>query len=77
LCVGYCSVAVKRHHGQGTHKRKHLIGGLLTISEGFSLLITLGSTAAWRQESLILISRQEAEIDWAWYGLLKLQRIPW
>ena len=34
-CLSYYFNAVKRHHGQGNYyKRKHLIGGLLIVSEG-------------------------------------------
>ena len=33
--LSHCSIAVKRYHGQGnSYKRKHLIGGLLTVLEG-------------------------------------------
>lgn len=36
------NIAMKRHHGQG----KHLIGGLLTVPEGQSIIIRAGSMAA-------------------------------
>jgi hypothetical protein len=33
--MSWCSIAGKRHHGQGnSYQRKYLIGGLLAISEG-------------------------------------------
>lgn len=29
VCLGHCSIAVRRHHDQGrTYERKHLVGGL-------------------------------------------------
>jgi hypothetical protein len=34
MCLGYCFVAVKRHHDQGnSYKRKHLIEDLLRVSD--------------------------------------------
>jgi hypothetical protein len=39
-----CSTSVKRHHDQGNfYKRKHLIGGLLAVSEVSPLLSWLGA----------------------------------
>lgn len=34
VCLGPCSMAMKRHHGQGDfYNSKHLTVGLLTVSE--------------------------------------------
>jgi hypothetical protein len=34
LCLSHCSIAVKRHlDHNNSYKRKHLTGGLLTVSE--------------------------------------------
>lgn len=48
-CLSYCSVAMKRHceHGNSYEKR-HLIGGLLAISEVHPIIIMAGSVAACR-----------------------------
>ena len=33
-CRNHCPIAVKRHHDQGnSYERKHLIGGLFTLSK--------------------------------------------
>ncbi|KAL6081559.1 hypothetical protein STEG23_000580, partial [Scotinomys teguina] len=46
-CLGQCSVAVKKHHDQGnSYKRKHLLEGLLTVSEDESIITTAGCRQA-------------------------------
>jgi len=48
LVLSCCSIAVKRHHDQGDfYRRKHLIGGFLTVSESISIMA--GSIWACRQ----------------------------
>jgi hypothetical protein len=50
ICLHYCSIAVKRHHDQGSlYRRKNLVGDLLTVSEGESMTVLVGSMAAGRQ----------------------------
>jgi hypothetical protein len=82
LCVSHCSVAVKKYNDQGNvYKRKHLTGGLLTVSET-SLLST--GQRAWGHanrklqaelRALYTDPRQQAESQrrWAWCRLLKPQ----
>lgn len=48
MCLSYCSVAVERHCDQGTYEREHLIGRLLTVLEGKSIIVMEGSVAAGR-----------------------------
>ena len=41
---------MKRHHDQGnSYEGKHLIGGLLTVSEVWPIIVMVGSKAACRQ----------------------------
>jgi hypothetical protein len=72
---------VKRYHHQGnSSERKHLIGGLLAVSEVSPFIIMVGSVVVGTAEvgagevieSYILIHMQK-ERDWAWHGLLKPQ----
>jgi hypothetical protein len=43
------TVLTLRHHGQGNLQMKHLIRGLPTVSEGESVIITVGSKALGKQ----------------------------
>lgn len=46
-CLSHCSTVMERRHDQGnSSKRKHLIGGLLTVLKGWFLIITMGSRQA-------------------------------
>ena len=41
-CLGPCSIAVKRQHALGnSYERKHLIEGLLTVSEDSSVIFIM------------------------------------
>ena len=82
LCHGHCSIAVKKHYDLcNSYKRKHSIGGLLTVSAVSPLSIIMAGnvvackqTWSWRSswEMCILIHRQR-ERPWAWHELLKPQ----
>lgn len=60
-------------------KRKHLSGGLLTVLQGVSMTIMVGSMKEGRHdaaaiaEGLYLVYKQKAEGegDWSWPRLLK------
>lgn len=42
--LSHCSVPVKRHHDQdSSHRRKHLVRGLLTVLEAYFIIIRAGS----------------------------------
>lgn len=79
----YFSIALKTHHDQGNLKRKHLIGSMVTVSEGVSMSILGGGrmVTCWQHdtgavtESLYFICKLDAENtkDWGWHGLLKYQ----
>lgn len=46
-CLKHYSVAERRHHDQGnSYKRKHLIGGLLTLSDVQSIIIMVRNKVA-------------------------------
>jgi hypothetical protein len=48
-------IAVKRYHDHGSfYKREHLIGGRLTVSAVWSIIIMAGSMAACRQSYMVL-----------------------
>ena len=73
---------MKRHPGQGnSYKRKHLIGGLLTILEGSSMIIMAGGKQTDMETEQYLrtshpdqISRHQAERERLGFtGLLKFQ----
>lgn len=50
--LSQCSIAVNRHHDQGnSYRGGHLTGDLLTALEGWSMVIVVGSTQAWRWSS--------------------------
>jgi hypothetical protein len=59
-------------HPIATLKRRHLIGGLVTVSEAWSLIIKAGSIAADRNgagevvESYILIYNQRKNLGLVW-----------
>lgn len=47
VCLSHCSITVKRYHEQGNaYERKHLVGGLLLVSVGWSIIIMVGSRQA-------------------------------
>jgi hypothetical protein len=47
IYLSYCSVAVERHQDQEiSYKRRSLIGGLLTVSEGQFMITMEGSRQA-------------------------------
>ena len=72
---------MKRHPGQGnSYKRKHLIGGLLTILEGSSMIIMAGGKQTDMETEQYLrtshpdqISRHQAERE---TGLHRASEIP-
>ena len=42
--LSHCFISMKRSYDQGnSYKRKHLIAGLLTVSEGYSIIIMVGA----------------------------------
>lgn len=44
VLITHCSITVKKHHGQGnSYKRKLLTGGLLIVSEIWSIIMRLGA----------------------------------
>lgn len=44
ICLSYCAITVKRHNNQGnSQKRKYLLGLLLTVLNGQSMMIMVGN----------------------------------
>lgn len=44
VCLSHCSIAVRRHHDKDkSRKTNHLIGGWLTVSETYSIIIMAGT----------------------------------
>ena len=50
-CLSYCSLAVRRHHGQGIFKKEAFNWEVLKVSEGESTVIQVRSMQAWQQPS--------------------------
>lgn len=70
LCHSHYFIAAKRHHEHSdSYKEKHLVGGFLTVSETWTIIITAGSIAAGIADSAekvaksyILINRQRGSL---------------
>jgi hypothetical protein len=50
-------VTLNTHNTKATYKREHVIGSLLTVSEGKSVIILEGSLVAGRQHDTGAVSR--------------------
>ena len=69
---------------KATYKRKHFTGGLLTVSQGWSMLIMMGGMAVgrlvWHRssnwETTPYGQGRKKAWDWAWCELLTLQSPP-
>lgn len=71
-CLGYCSIALKRHHDQGFLQRRYISGGLLTAAEAGSMTVMADNMGTGRlgniatAESLHLTHKREAGGDRVW-----------
>lgn len=47
--LSHCSIVVAKRHDQGNIHKEHLVGVLLRVSKGKSMIIMAGSLAAGKQ----------------------------
>lgn len=79
-CLSHCSIAVRRHHGQGnSYNGKPLTGGLPKFLTYF-IIIMVGSREACTGTGAVTGSSEEiprlGNRHWVWHGLLKPQVPP-